>query len=80
MSGFDPAGLTVYVDGEYVDGDEARVPIWDHGVLYGDGIFEGMRLFVGSLFRPYDHLARLAALGPARSGSSCRSRATSCST
>ncbi len=57
---FDPSGLTVYVDGEYVPGGEARLPIWDHGVLYGDGIFEGMRLFSGSLFRPYDHLARLA--------------------
>ena len=60
MSGFDPAGLSVYVDGEYVDGAEARIPIWDHGLLYGDGIFEGMRLFDGSLFRPRDHLARLA--------------------
>src|SRR5215475_10438026 len=57
---FDPTGLTVYVDGEYVSGDEARLPIWDHAVLYGDGIFEGMRLFSGSLFRPYDHLARLS--------------------
>lgn len=56
---FDPAGLTVYVDGEYVDGADATVSIWDHGVLYGDGIFEGMRLFDGSLFRPRDHLARL---------------------
>src|SRR3954452_5008582 len=63
---FDPGGLTVYIDGEYVDGSEARLPIWDHGVLYGDGIFEGMRLFSGSLFRPYDHLERLAgwAKGP----------------
>ena len=59
VSKFDPAGLTVYVDGEYVDGAEASVPIWDHGVLYGDGIFEGMRLFDGALFRPRDHLARL---------------------
>jgi branched-chain amino acid aminotransferase len=59
VSGFDPAGLSVYVDGEYVDGSEARVPIWDHGLLYGDGIFEGMRLFDGALFRPRDHLARL---------------------
>jgi branched-chain amino acid aminotransferase len=57
---FDPSGLTVYIDGEYVDGGEATVPIWDHGLLYGDGIFEGMRLFSGSLFRPYDHLERLA--------------------
>ena len=58
---FDPSNLTVYLDGEYVSGGEARLPIWDHGVLYGDGIFEGMRLFSGSLFRPYDHLARLSA-------------------
>jgi branched-chain amino acid aminotransferase len=57
---FDPNGLTVYVDGAYVDGAEAAVPIWDHGFLYGDGIFEGMRLFDGSLFRPHDHLERLA--------------------
>ena len=57
---FDPSGLTVYVDGEYVDGAAASVPIWDHGLLYGDGIFEGMRLFGGALFRPHDHLARLA--------------------
>jgi branched-chain amino acid aminotransferase len=57
---FDPAGLSVYVDGKYVDGAAASVPIWDHGLLYGDGIFEGMRLFDGALFRPHDHLARLA--------------------
>jgi branched-chain amino acid aminotransferase len=56
---FDPTGLTVYVDGEYVDGAAASVSIWDHGLLYGDGIFEGMRLFDGALFRPRDHLARL---------------------
>jgi branched-chain amino acid aminotransferase len=60
LSTFDPAGLSVYVDGEYVDGAEASVPIWDHGLLYGDGVFEGMRLFDGALFRPHDHLARLA--------------------
>jgi branched-chain amino acid aminotransferase len=56
---FDPAGLTVYVDGEFVDGAEARIPIWDHGLRYGDGIFEGMRVFDGALFRPRDHIARL---------------------
>jgi branched-chain amino acid aminotransferase len=56
---FDPAGLTVYVDGEFVDGAEARIPIWDHGLLYGDGIFEGMRVFDGALFRPRDHIERL---------------------
>jgi branched-chain amino acid aminotransferase len=60
MTTFDPSGLTVYIDGEFVDGGAATVPIWDHGLLYGDGIFEGLRLFSGSIFRPYDHLARLA--------------------
>ena len=59
MSGFDPSGLVVYVDGDYVDGAEARLSIFDHGVLYGDGVFEGMRVFGGALFRPRDHLARL---------------------
>jgi branched-chain amino acid aminotransferase len=56
---FDPEGLVVYADGEYVDARDARVSIFDHGLLYGDGVFEGLRLFDGSLFRPFDHLARL---------------------
>ncbi len=79
---FDPTGLVVYVDGEYVDAREAHVSIFDHGLLYGDGVFEGLRLFDGSLFRPYDHLARLFPLSaaPVRSGSSSRSRPTGCST
>jgi branched-chain amino acid aminotransferase len=57
---FDPAGLVVYLDGEYVDGAEARISIFDHGLLYGDGVFEGIRLFDGGLFRPRDHLRRFA--------------------
>jgi branched-chain amino acid aminotransferase len=57
---FDASGLKVYVDGEYLAGTEARIPIWDHGLLYGDGIFEGMRVYDGALFRPRDHLERLA--------------------
>jgi branched-chain amino acid aminotransferase len=58
--GFDPSGLTAYVNGEYVAGGAASVSIFDHGFMYGDGVFEGMRLFDGGLFRPRDHLARLA--------------------
>lgn len=57
--GFDPSGLTAYVNGAYVPGDAATVSIFDHGFMYGDGVFEGMRLFGGGLFRPRDHLARL---------------------
>jgi branched-chain amino acid aminotransferase len=58
--GFDPSGLTAYVNGAYVEGGAAAVSIFDHGFMYGDGVFEGMRLFDGGLFRPRDHLARLA--------------------
>lgn len=60
MSEFDPSGLIVFLDGEYVEAPRARVSIFDHGLLYGDGVFEGMRAFDGALFRPYEHLARLA--------------------
>jgi branched-chain amino acid aminotransferase len=60
MSRFDPSELVVYLDGSYVRGTEARVSIWDHGLLYGDGVFEGIRLFDGAFFRPRDHLARFA--------------------
>jgi branched-chain amino acid aminotransferase len=56
---FDPRGLTVYLNGEYVPAEEASVSIFDHGLLYGDGVFEGMRVFDGGVFRPRDHLARL---------------------
>lgn len=55
---FEPAGLSVYADGEWVDGAAASVSLWDHGFLYGDGVFEGMRVFDGALFRPRDHIAR----------------------
>jgi branched-chain amino acid aminotransferase len=57
---FDPSGLTAYVNGEFVAGGAASVSIFDHGFMYGDGVFEGMRCFDGGLFRPHDHLARLA--------------------
>jgi branched-chain amino acid aminotransferase len=56
---FDISGLTAYVNGEYVEGPQASVSIFDHGFLYGDGVFEGMRVFDGGLFRAPDHLARL---------------------
>ena len=79
MTAFDPSGLTVYVDGEYVDGTAASIPIWDHGLLYGDGIFEGMRLFGGSLFRPY-LTSSASGARPGPSVSSFRSAPRSCST
>lgn len=52
--------MKVWIDGQIVDGAEARVPVTDHGLLYGDGVFEGIRVYAGRLFRLRDHLARLA--------------------
>ena len=50
-----------WIDGGIVDASQARIPITDHGLLYGDGIFEGIRVFGGRVFRLELHLARLAA-------------------
>jgi branched-chain amino acid aminotransferase len=52
--------MKVWMDGKIVDGSEARVPVTDHGLLYGDGIFEGIRVAAGRIFRLDQHLARLA--------------------
>src|SRR3954453_17759177 len=57
---FDPSGLIAYVNGDYVPLEQASVSIFDHGFLYGDGVFEGMRVFEGGLFRAPDHMARVA--------------------
>src|SRR4051812_6223644 len=56
---FDTTGLVAYVNGEYVPLAQASVSIFDHGFLYGDGVFEGMRVFDGGLFRAQDHMARI---------------------
>src|SRR3954462_3041856 len=57
---FDTTGLVAYVHGEYKPVSEASVSIFDHGFLYGDGVFEGMRVFDGGLFRAELHMARIA--------------------
>jgi branched-chain amino acid aminotransferase len=51
--------LKIWRDGEIVDPTEAVVSVWDHGLLYGDGVFEGIRLRAGRIYRPHLHLARL---------------------
>src|SRR4051794_17602697 len=56
---FDTNGLVAYVNGEYVPVAQASVSIFDHGFLYGDGVFEGMRVFDGGLFRAGDHMAQI---------------------
>jgi len=49
----------VCIDGEFVPGEEARISVWDHGFLYGDGIFETMRAYSGKVLGLEEHLARL---------------------
>lgn len=51
--------MIIYLDGQYVDSAEAKVSVFDHGLLYGDGVFEGIRLYDGNVFRLVEHLERL---------------------
>jgi len=52
--------MKVFIDGKIVDGPQASISVFDHGLLYGDGIFEGMRAYGGVPFALERHLARLA--------------------
>ncbi len=54
-------GLVTYINGVFVPKDEARVSVYDHGYLYGDGVFEGIRAYNGRVFRLEQHLDRLEA-------------------
>lgn len=51
--------MKIYIDGQYFGKDEARVSVYDHGLLYGDGVFEGIRVYGGRVFKLTEHLERL---------------------
>lgn len=51
--------LKVWIDGQLYDKSEAKISVFDHCVLYGDGVFEGIRLYSGCIFRLKEHLERL---------------------
>lgn len=51
--------MKVYIDGKYYDERDAKVSVFDHGLLYGDGIFEGIRVYNGRVFRLKEHIDRL---------------------
>jgi branched-chain amino acid aminotransferase len=51
--------MKIWLDGRVMDASEARIPVIDHGFLYGDGVFEGVRVRAGGVFRLDDHVARL---------------------
>lgn len=51
----------IYVNGKYVPKSQAMVSVYDHGLLYGDGVFEGIRVYNGKIFKCKQHLDRLWA-------------------
>ncbi|HEY4674562.1 MAG TPA: branched-chain-amino-acid transaminase [Candidatus Bathyarchaeia archaeon] len=51
--------LLIYIDGEYYPKLKAKVSVFDHGLLYGDGVFEGIRAYSGSVFKLKEHIDRL---------------------
>jgi branched-chain amino acid aminotransferase len=51
--------MKIYLDGKFVDEADAKISVFDHGLLYGDGVFEGIRLYNGNIFRLEEHLERL---------------------
>ncbi|MHB1653974.1 MAG: branched-chain-amino-acid transaminase [Desulfitobacteriaceae bacterium] len=51
--------LIIYCNGEFLPEEEAKVSVFDHGFLYGDGIFEGIRAYHGRVFKLREHLRRL---------------------
>ena len=51
--------LQIYIDGKFYAKEEAKISVFDHGLLYGDGVFEGIRSYSGRVFRLHEHLDRL---------------------
>jgi len=51
--------LQIYIDGKYYPKSEAKISVYDHGFLYADGVFEGIRAYNGVVFKLKEHIARL---------------------
>jgi len=51
--------LLIYIDGEFYPENEAKISVFDHGLLYGDGVFEGIRVYNGRIFKLGEHIERL---------------------
>ena len=51
--------IQIYISGKLVPKEEAKISVYDHGLLYGDGVFEGMRVYGGNIFRLQEHLERI---------------------
>lgn len=48
----------VYINGKLYDKADAKISVYDHGLLYGDGVFEGIRIYDGKIFRLRKHVDR----------------------
>ena len=51
--------MKAYIDGKFYDKENAKISVYDHGLLYGDGVFEGIRFYKGRVFRLKEHMERL---------------------
>ena len=51
--------IEIYIDGEYYPKSQAKISVYDHGLLYGDGVFEGIRAYEGIVFKLKEHIERL---------------------
>ena len=51
--------MKIYIDGEYYDKENAKISVFDHGLLYGDGVFEGIRVYHKRVFKLKEHIERL---------------------
>ena len=51
--------LNIYIDGKFLAGEDAKICAWDHALLYGDGIFEGIRAYNGYVYKLDEHIDRL---------------------
>src|SRR5262249_38406385 len=51
--------MKIYLNGQLVDKEKALVSVFDHGLLYGDGVFEGIRAYNGRVFKLHEHIDRL---------------------
>ena len=48
--------MKIYIDGQYYSQETAKISVFDHGLLYGDGVFEGIRSYNGRVFKLSEHL------------------------
>src|SRR6187401_2927392 len=51
--------MKIFIDGKFLNERDAKVSVFDHGLLYGDGVFEGIRAYNGRVFKLKEHIDRL---------------------